>query len=61
MEPSPLTQQARPEIFQQKVVSLYEELFKVGVHCMELGIILTWLRMRKTLRSQRASGKSSSC
>lgn len=29
MEPSPLTQQARPEVFQQKVVSLYEELFKV--------------------------------
>ncbi|KAE8452866.1 hypothetical protein EG329_013138 [Mollisiaceae sp. DMI_Dod_QoI] len=28
MEPSPLTQQARPEVFQQKVVSLYEELFK---------------------------------
>lgn len=30
MEPSPLTQQARPEVFQQKVVSLYEELFKVS-------------------------------
>lgn len=30
MEPSPLTQQARPEVFQQKVVALYEELFKVG-------------------------------
>jgi len=30
MEPSPLTQQARPEVFQQKVVSLYEDLFKVG-------------------------------
>jgi len=28
MEPSPLTQQARPEVFQQKVVALYEELFK---------------------------------
>jgi hypothetical protein len=31
MDPSPLTQQARPEVFQQKVVSLYEELFKVGM------------------------------
>ncbi|KAJ5054208.1 uncharacterized protein L3040_000489 [Drepanopeziza brunnea f. sp. 'multigermtubi'] len=28
MEPSPLTQQARPEVFQQKVVALYHELFK---------------------------------
>lgn len=31
MEKSPLTQQPRPEAFQQKVVRLYEELFKVGV------------------------------
>lgn len=30
MEPSPLTQQVRPEVFQQKIVALYEELFKVG-------------------------------
>ena len=29
MEPSPLTQQARPEVFQPKVVELYERLFKV--------------------------------
>ncbi|KAI9055903.1 hypothetical protein LZ554_000840 [Drepanopeziza brunnea f. sp. 'monogermtubi'] len=28
MEPSPLTQQARPEVFQQKVVALYHELLK---------------------------------
>lgn len=28
MEPSPLTQQARPEVFQQKIVELYESLFK---------------------------------
>ncbi|KAG9248997.1 hypothetical protein BJ878DRAFT_485705 [Calycina marina] len=28
MEPSPLTQQARPEVFQQKVVELYDALFK---------------------------------
>ncbi|KAI9739466.1 MAG: hypothetical protein M1818_005154 [Claussenomyces sp. TS43310] len=28
MEPSPLTQQARPEVFQQKIVELYEVLFK---------------------------------
>ncbi|PQE27905.1 UPF0588 membrane protein [Rutstroemia sp. NJR-2017a BBW] len=29
MEPSPLTQQARPEVFQQKIVQLYDALFKV--------------------------------
>ncbi|CAD6500946.1 BgTH12-06649 [Blumeria graminis f. sp. triticale] len=28
MEPSPLTLQARPDVFQQKVVSLYQQLFK---------------------------------
>ncbi|TAQ90089.1 hypothetical protein B7494_g1605 [Chlorociboria aeruginascens] len=28
MEPSPLTQQTRPEVFQQKIVELYEALFK---------------------------------
>lgn len=28
MEPSPLTQQVRPEVFQQKVVKLYDALFK---------------------------------
>jgi hypothetical protein len=31
MEASPLTQQVRPEVFQQKVVALYEELFEVGI------------------------------
>lgn len=42
MDPSPLTQQARPEVFQQKVVALYEELFKVGVHiASSLGITNT--------------------
>src|SRR4051794_37347018 len=34
MEPSPLTQQARPEVFQQKIVELYEALFKVGVRAV---------------------------
>ncbi|KFY52512.1 hypothetical protein V496_08388 [Pseudogymnoascus sp. VKM F-4515 (FW-2607)] len=28
MEPSPLTQQSRPEVFQQKIVELYDALFK---------------------------------
>ncbi|KAI0006440.1 DUF1741-domain-containing protein [Xylariaceae sp. FL0662B] len=35
MEASPLTQQARPEIFQQKIVQLYEELFKDDVEIEE--------------------------
>ena len=30
MEPSPLTQQSRPETFQQKIVELYQDLCKVG-------------------------------
>jgi hypothetical protein len=30
MEPSPLTQDSRPEIFQPKIIRLYEALFKVG-------------------------------
>ncbi|KAK1913237.1 hypothetical protein P3342_005173 [Pyrenophora teres f. teres] len=28
MEPSPLTQDSRPDIFQPKIISLYETLFK---------------------------------
>lgn len=35
MEPSPLTQQARPEVFQQKIVELYEVLLKVR-HCLNV-------------------------
>ena len=29
MEPSPLTQDSRPEVFQPKIIHLYETLFKV--------------------------------
>lgn len=31
MEPSPLTQDSRPEIFQPKIIRLYESLFKVRI------------------------------
>lgn len=31
MEPSPLTQDSRPEVFQPKIIRLYEALFKVRV------------------------------
>jgi hypothetical protein len=30
MEASPLTRQPQPEVFQPKIVVLYEALFKVG-------------------------------
>lgn len=29
MEPSPLTQDSRPDIFQPKIIRLYEQLFRV--------------------------------
>ena len=38
MEPSPLTQQTRPESFQPKVVELYQALFKVWIGKDELDI-----------------------
>ncbi|CAN9481218.1 unnamed protein product [Alternaria alternata] len=36
MEPSPLTQDSRPEIFQPKIISLYETLFKEDDEDVEL-------------------------
>ncbi|KAI4934971.1 hypothetical protein J4E86_011413 [Alternaria arbusti] len=36
MEPSPLTQDTRPEIFQPKIISLYETLFKEDDEEVEL-------------------------
>ncbi|CAN9424093.1 unnamed protein product [Alternaria alternata] len=36
MEPSPLTQDSRPEIFQPKIISLYETLFKEDDEYVEL-------------------------
>jgi hypothetical protein len=32
MEPSPLTQDSRPQIFQPKIIRLYETLFRVRAH-----------------------------
>lgn len=32
MEPSPLTQDSRPQTFQPKIIHLYETLFKVRLH-----------------------------
>lgn len=39
MEPSPLTQVSRPELFQPKIISLYETLFKVRA-CRLNGVIV---------------------
>jgi len=45
MDKSPLSQQTRPESFQPKVVSLYEELFGVAVAYLLYNILeLTYLR-----------------
>lgn len=35
MEASPLTQQSRPEVFQPKIVKLYEALFQVSAFVIE--------------------------
>lgn len=63
MEPSPLTQVSRPELFQPKIISLYETLFKVRVCLLRVNIIanLRCRKMRKTSSLQRASGRSSFC
>lgn len=37
MEPSPLTRQPQPEVFQPKIVQLYESLFKVRLGLREYG------------------------
>jgi len=64
MEPSPLTQDTRPEIFQPKIISLYETLFKVRplhLHPFCANQVLTM--PRKTTKKSSyppASGKNSS-
>lgn len=59
MEPSPLTQQARPDVFQHKVVSLYEELFKVRPILSPGRNIVTFRRMKKIMRNRKDSGENS--
>jgi hypothetical protein len=62
MEPSPLTQDSRPEIFQPKIIRLYETLFKVRACDSYLVNSLLTLR-RKTMKTRScpmASGRSSS-
>jgi len=46
MEPSPLTRQLPPEVFQPKVVHLYESLFKVKMSLLVLNrqyLALRWI------------------
>jgi hypothetical protein len=40
MEASPLTQQSRPEVFQPKIVKLYEALFQVSLLAWKFGELL---------------------
>jgi hypothetical protein len=66
MEPSPLTQQSRPEVFQQKIVELYDGLFKVtfqaGLRTVDANDNMLTLshRMRKAATNLRGFGRSSS-
>lgn len=39
MEPSPLTQVSRPELFQPKIISLYETLFKVRAYVFKAATV----------------------
>jgi hypothetical protein len=62
MEPSPLTQDSRPEIFQPKIIRLYETLFKVRAH--QHHTTTANAHHRRTMRRQicpMASGRSSFC
>jgi hypothetical protein len=67
MEPSPLTQQSRPEVFQQKIVELYDALFKVttfraGLRTVDANDCMLTLhrRMKKAATNLRDFGRSSS-
>jgi hypothetical protein len=66
MEPSPLTQVSRPDVFQPKIIQLYETLFKVCMrYCRHTVKHTTDAAARRTrMRTStcpKASGKSSSC
>lgn len=62
METSPLTLQARPDVFQNKVVSLYEELFSVGPEIKKKKNNKFFSDSRRTTikRQQKAFGECSS-
>lgn len=63
MEPSPLTQDSRPEIFQPKIIRLYETLFRVreAPTDSKQSADNYSRKMMKKSSFPRASGKSSSC
>ena len=56
MEPSPLTQQARPEVFIPKVVELYEKLFRVGYNVPVSWPYSNMYDRTRRLRNQKGSG-----
>lgn len=63
MEQSPLTLQARPEVFEPKVVQLYKRLFKVSVDLYNTPVepvtLTRYCRRSKRMTSPRVSGKNS--
>jgi hypothetical protein len=63
MEPSPLTQDSRPEIFQPKIITLYETLFKVRAYKSSTAnkALMLHRKMKKTRIYPTASGRNSSC
>jgi len=61
MEQSPLTQLARPDVFEPKIVGLYRRLFAVGYKPASHGVpILMQVRKPKMTRNPKAFGASSS-
>ena len=56
MEQSPLTQQARPEVFEPKVVGLYKALFRVCSVWSTVEPVLTASRKSKTTRKVKGFG-----
>lgn len=61
MEQSPLTQQARPDVFEPKIVGLYRQLFTVSLtEIQDARQCADGARKLKKTRSWRGSGASSS-
>lgn len=58
MEPSPLTQQSRPEVFKPKVVELYEKLFRVSYNVPVSWPYSNMYDRMKRLRNQKGFGRS---
>ena len=60
MEPLPLPQQVRPEVFQHKIVQLYRDLFRVSMTCVSvrIGRVLTYTTFPLSPQAQDNEEKS---